>query len=242
MDELLPQNYHLQIPHERFDQAPVSQAEKVIDHFEKRIVALHNLMLAKQQMPSLDPIRRAAEEVDGIFAQKQFPDTVPELLYERLPAYGERRVLAVETVLCELGSLTRTELDQALRDEAQIPVAVEPKAITDPYQPQIDDQTFQTAKFKVGDRVQVTSQAKSGHIRTPVYLLGKRGVIANVQGYFLNPEDIAHYKSTVLKLPLYLVEFELQEVWAKTDSSQPIQSNPKDKICVEIYEHWLIDL
>ncbi|MEL7227993.1 MAG: SH3-like domain-containing protein [Cyanobacteria bacterium J06576_12] len=66
-------------------------------------------------------------------------------------------------------------------------------------------------------------------------MLGKAGKIVNFQGMFRNPEDVAHFKPTVLQLPLYLVEFEFVTVWGKACPARCMG----DTIRAEIYEPWL---
>ena len=214
------------------------KAEKAVSFFEKQIVSIHNLMRAKQQLPSFDSVRRAAEEIDGRFDSQNFSVDIPAFLRSRLPRYGERRVLAVETVLCELGYLTREELrqefDQANSDKADDTASL-PQSPGSPYSPEIDQDTYANPSYDVGDLVRVVNQIKAGHIRTPVYLLGKQGKVVRFQGTFLNPEDLAHFKPQVLQLPLYLVEFDMTEVWGARCPSRSRQ----DKLQVEIYEPWL---
>jgi nitrile hydratase len=233
-------SYHQHIPHNPDSTETICTAEEIIGFFEKHITSIHNLMRAKNQLPSFDSIRRAAEEVDGRFAAKYFAPDIPTFLRDRLPAYGERRILAVETVLCELNYLTREELRQAFEPAenlAEIPKT--PKATPDnPYTPDIDHETYREARYQIGDLVQVRDQVQPGHIRTPVYLFGKKGRITHLQGFFLNPEDLAHFKPTVFRLPLYLVEFDMLEIWG--DRCPPRSQN--DKLRVEIYEHWLTAL
>lgn len=246
MMEVPPKPYHQHIPHESDDGEIIDPGEETVSFFEKQITSIHNLMRAKKQLPSFDSVRRAAEEVDGRFALKHFSDHIPPLLHNRLPAYGERRILAVETVLCELGYLSRAELRQGLdqanldqaNDDGTNTLASLQSARAASYAPEIDTGTYQEPHYGMGDTVQVVADAKPGHIRTPVYLFGKQGKIANVQGVFLNPEDLAHFKPRVLRLPLYLVEFDMAEVWG--DRCPP--RSLRDKIRVEIYEPWLMPL
>ena len=112
MKEVRPKAYHQHIPHDPEDRTSLDTEEHDISFFEKQITSLHNLMRAKKQLPSFDSVRRAAEEIDGRFTAKDFSVDIPEFLRNRLPEYGERRILAVETALCELGYLTREELRQ----------------------------------------------------------------------------------------------------------------------------------
>ncbi|MBT9312249.1 SH3-like domain-containing protein [Leptothoe kymatousa] len=236
MKEVPPKNYHQPIPHDLTDTTPLNTHDHPISFFEKQITSLHNLMRAKKQLPSFDAVRRAAEEIDGRFTARNFSADIPEFLKNRLPEYGERRILAVETVLCELGYLTREELRQGVAGSA--PDAPEP-IVQDDYAPEIDTETYGEPRYHTGDLVQVIDQPKPGHIRTPVYLFGKKGKIANLQGLFANPEDLAHFKSKVVHLPLYLVEFDMVEVWGE---QCPKKRSLKDKLRVEIYEPWLIPL
>lgn len=255
MTEIAPKDYHQPIPHDVEDVSTIDTAEKDISPFEKRITSLHNLMRAKNQLPSFDAVRRAAEEVDGRFTSHNFSEEIPTFLRHRLPAYGERRILAIETVLCELGYLSREALGQAFEalnssnypptqddlptQDGPLPDDPLPEFLPEvSYHPEIDQETYPVARYQVGDRVQVNPAIKPGHIRTPVYLLGKVGKIVQIQGHFLNPEDLAHFKSKVLQLPLYLVEFTLQEVW----QADCPQRNTQDTIRAEIYEPWLSPL
>ncbi|MEO0432183.1 MAG: SH3-like domain-containing protein [Cyanobacteria bacterium J06656_5] len=213
MKEIPPRDYHQHIPHDPDDGETMSTEEETIGFFEKQITSIHNLMRAKNQLPSFDSVRRAAEEIDGRFTTQNFSVDIPKFLQNRLPNYGERRILAVETVLCDLGYLTREELRQGFDSMVRGAACSAPNHVPAPtqtaqdnYAPEIDTETYGEPRYQTGDLVQVTAQTKPGHIRTPVYLLGKKGKIANFQGLFTNPEDLAHFKSKVLCLPLYLVE------------------------------------
>ena len=89
-----------------------------------------------------------------------------------------------------------------------------------------------TGKFKVGDRVQVRAEDRPGHIRTPWYIRGKTGWIERIHGEFLNPESLAFGGDGLPKRRLYLVGFSQADVWGRAQA-------PKDKLLVDIYEHWL---
>ena len=49
-----------------------------------------------------------------------------------------------------------------------------------------------SARFKTGDRVVVRTDNPPGHVRTPTYLRGKRGVILRDFGPWPNPEQLAY--------------------------------------------------
>lgn len=88
------------------------------------------------------------------------------------------------------------------------------------------------SKFKLGDRVRVRMGDRPGHIRTPWYIRGKTGWIERLYGEFLNPESLAYGRDGLPMQPLYLVAFNQAEVWGEAQA-------PKDKVLVDIYEHWL---
>ena len=87
-------------------------------------------------------------------------------------------------------------------------------------------------KFKPGDRVLVKMEDRPGHIRTPWYVRGKRGWIERVHGEFRNPESLAYGGDGLPERPLYLVGFEQSQVWEQYGLA-------RDKLFVDIYEHWL---
>jgi nitrile hydratase beta subunit-like protein len=89
-----------------------------------------------------------------------------------------------------------------------------------------------TGKFKPGDRVKVKLEDRPGHIRTPWYIRGKSGWIEKVHGDFRNPESLAFGKDGLPKKTLYSVAFNQAEVWGKS-------AGAKDKLLVDIYDHWL---
>jgi hypothetical protein len=88
------------------------------------------------------------------------------------------------------------------------------------------------ARFKAGDRVRVRADDRPGHIRTPFYIRGKTGWVERVHGTFLNPESLAYGQDGLPKRPLYLVGFQQAAVWDRYGA-------PKDKLFIDIYEHWL---
>jgi Nitrile hydratase beta subunit, C-terminal len=59
-----------------------------------------------------------------------------------------------------------------------------------------------TPRFKPGDAVTVRRAYPPGHIRTPYYIRGKRGVVERLCGSFANPEELAHGRSGLPAQPL----------------------------------------
>lgn len=90
-----------------------------------------------------------------------------------------------------------------------------------------------SARFAPGARVAVRRADPPGHVRTPFYIRGKRGVVERVCGSFANPEELAYGRDGLPARPLYRVRFRQGEVWP--DYAGP----PQDTVDIEIYEHWL---
>ncbi len=89
------------------------------------------------------------------------------------------------------------------------------------------------ARFRQGDLVTVRVGSPPTHFRTPEYIQGKTGVVLTHYGEFRNPESLAHGGDGLPRQPLYRVEFRQTDVWAD------YRGLSKDKIQVDIYDHWL---
>lgn len=89
------------------------------------------------------------------------------------------------------------------------------------------------ARFAPGDAVTVLALGKPGHIRTPDYILHKRGEVVQFCGFFLNPEDLSVGRTAGPVVPLYRVRFPMRELWPE------YQRHPDDALFIEIYDHWL---
>jgi hypothetical protein len=88
-------------------------------------------------------------------------------------------------------------------------------------------------EFSPGMRVRVREDFPQGHIRTPVYVRGKEGVVTRAFGSFLNPETLAIGRDGLPKKALYEVRFRQADLW-------PDYAGPKsDTLDMDIYEHWL---
>jgi nitrile hydratase len=89
------------------------------------------------------------------------------------------------------------------------------------------------ARFAAGEPVGVRRGNPPGHLRTPFYIRGKRGVVERICGAFRNPEELAYGRSGEPRQVLYRVRFEQRHVW-------PDYAGPEaDTIDIELYEHWL---
>ena len=88
-------------------------------------------------------------------------------------------------------------------------------------------------RYSVGDAVQVRLAHPPGHVRTPHYVRGRRGVIERFCGAYPNPEELAYARSGRPAQPLYRVRFLQRDLWPDYAGS------PVDTVDVEIYQHWL---
>ena len=84
-----------------------------------------------------------------------------------------------------------------------------------------------------GDRVRVREDFPPGHIRTPVYIRGKEGVVTKSFGAFPNPEQLAIGRDGLPKKTLYEVRFRQIDLWPDYAGSL------YDTLDIDIYEHWL---
>ncbi len=87
--------------------------------------------------------------------------------------------------------------------------------------------------FVIGEQVRVRSARPPGHVRTPYFVRGKRGVIESVLGAFANPEELAYGRDGLPKRALYRVRFRQSELWPDYPGAAP------DTAVVDIFEHWL---
>ena len=77
------------------------------------------------------------------------------------------------------------------------------------------------------------SADRLGHVRTPSYVRGKRGVIERCCGTFRNPEELAYARAGTPRQPLYRVRFMQRDLWPEYNG------RADDTVDVEIYQHWL---
>jgi nitrile hydratase len=88
-------------------------------------------------------------------------------------------------------------------------------------------------RFRPGDSVSVRFADPPGHIRTPWYIRGHRGVIERLCGRFGNPEELAFNRPGLPRQPLYRVRFRQRDLWPD------YRGAAQDTVEVEIYQHWL---
>jgi len=89
------------------------------------------------------------------------------------------------------------------------------------------------ARFAPGEAVRIATRPVLGHCRTPWYLRGKMGTIAQVHGTFRDPERLAYHRPGLPAQVLYKVRFKQSEVWDRYPGPAG------DHLEADIYEHWL---
>ena len=90
--------------------------------------------------------------------------------------------------------------------------------------------------FGIGQPVRVRASYPPGHVRTPHYLRGRRGVVESIAGHFANPEELAYGRDGLPRRALYRVRFRQSELWPG------YPGRPEDQLEADIYEHWLAGL
>lgn len=89
------------------------------------------------------------------------------------------------------------------------------------------------ARFAPGEAVHVQDRHPAGHLRTPFYCRGKRGVVERICGSFGQPESYGFGGDGKPFQPLYRVRFEQARIWPDYDGPAT------DTVEIEIFEHWL---
>ena len=90
-----------------------------------------------------------------------------------------------------------------------------------------------TIRFQPGDSVRIRDDNPDHHHRTPWFVKGKTGRIADICGTFRNPETRAYGGTGLPKQPVYRVEFNQSDLWENHTNK------PLDKILIDIYQNWL---
>ena len=90
-----------------------------------------------------------------------------------------------------------------------------------------------TKKFNLGEPVRIRPAFPPGHVRTPYFVRGHQGIIESFCGIYPNPEERAYGRDGKPDLALYRVSIEQTNLWADYSGTA------KDKLLVDIFEHWL---
>lgn len=87
--------------------------------------------------------------------------------------------------------------------------------------------------YAIGDRVRIINLGKPGHVRTPVYVREKVGVVGRYCGSFENPEERAYGRRSAERVAMYRVQLSQHDLWPDYDGP------PHDTLEIDIYDHWL---
>ncbi|MGH6814201.1 MAG: SH3-like domain-containing protein [Hyphomicrobiaceae bacterium] len=90
-----------------------------------------------------------------------------------------------------------------------------------------------SAHFKPGDVVTVDDRPALGHCRTPWYVRGRSGVVAEVQGLFRDPERLAYHRPGLPAQVFYKVRFRQTDLWPTYKGAA------SDRLDVDIADNWL---
>ncbi len=89
------------------------------------------------------------------------------------------------------------------------------------------------ARFKPGDHVRIDARPAVGHCRTPWYLRGRTGVVAEILGVFKDPARLAYHRPGYPANVLYKVRVAQIDLW-------PDYRGPaSDTLEADLYESWL---
>lgn len=90
------------------------------------------------------------------------------------------------------------------------------------------------ARFQPGDWVQVLAAEMATHHRTPAYIKGKVGRVHALSGLYPNPESLAYGGTGLPERDLYLVAFDMSDIWGE------LSDGPSgDRLLVDVFDHWL---
>lgn len=89
------------------------------------------------------------------------------------------------------------------------------------------------AGLSPGTRVTVREHYPPGHVRTPAYVRGHRGVITRKIGDFANPETLALGQDGLPLKALYEVKFKQKDLWPDYAGAE------NDSLLIDLYENWL---
>ena len=87
------------------------------------------------------------------------------------------------------------------------------------------------AVFKVGDQVRARNLNPGSHTRLPRYVRGHLGIVIADAGGQIYPDTNATFSGEGPER-LYTVQFQATELWGN-------EANPKDTVCVDLWEPYL---
>jgi nitrile hydratase beta subunit len=153
-------------------------------------------------------------------------------------SYYERWLASILASCLEHGLLNESEL--ALINRGEVPTAEQPAGWALPAkairglviggEPARHDHWGESI-FSVGQAVRARNLNPGGHTRLARYVRGKAGVVVSDNGRQLLPDDHAAGRGETLQR-LYTVKFKAQDLWGEN-------VNPRDSLCIDLWESYL---
>ena len=140
----------------------------------------------------------------GIFNMDEYRHAIERMepRHYLTASYYERSLTSLATLCVEKGVLTLEELER--RAQGAFPLSL----------PSARGRTNVATRerFKPGDRVRVQSEGVPGHIRLPLYIRGKAGVVVSESPPYPFPDAHAHGVEAQDE-PTYDVRFRSEDLW-----------------------------
>jgi nitrile hydratase subunit beta len=188
------------------------------ERWEARAQALHTAMAAWRKWDT-DHFRSKLESMPGSE-------------YFRM-SYYERRFLAFTKLLIEAGFVSEAELDGHTKvGETKAVPALDTAGVARVFSPRPShNKTESPCRFQIADAVRARVINPTHHTRLPRYARGKTGVIEMTHGEWIFP-DANVLGLGKIKQHLYTVRFPACELWGDG-------ANPRDTVCVELWDDYL---
>jgi nitrile hydratase beta subunit len=161
---------------------------------------------------------------------------------ERMPAadylrasYYEKWLYALAERSVRYGLITREEA-QTGKADAGAPIATPPLKAADV--PGVMARGAPTTRaverqpvFRIGDAIRTRNIHPVSHTRLPRYARDKPGVIIALHGVHVFPDTNALFQGENPQ-PLYSVKFQARDLWGEA-------RNPRDTVCIDLWEDYL---
>ncbi len=207
-----------------FGQLPLEENEPVFHQaWEGRVLAT-NLALSPHLGSNVDRFRFLIESMPP--AQYLSSSYYERWLTSMLAACAEHSIFDAG----ELAAIERGETPAPAETGASAIPASAIRNIVTGGQPTIRDYQGD-ALFAVGQSAQARNMNPPGHTRMPRFVRGKTGEIIADNGNQVLPDDNGMQRGATLQR-LYTVRFSASELWGDA-------ANPRDSVCVDLWESYL---
>jgi len=164
-------------------------------------------------------------------------ESLPPADYLRL-GYYEKWFVRMERACIEADFISHREIDDLLHDKSIVsnnkltePVSAE-TLVTRLKSGRLSARPIvESPAFKVGESIRARNINPVGHTRLPRYARGKIGIVFADHGGHVFPDTNACFEGENPQR-LYTVLFSAQALWGK-------DKNPKDTVCIDLWESYL---